>query len=124
MNVISMKTAVLLAIACAIPLMQDTEGKSGDDGLFKAPVRLKAGDKWLGENRLYPSPAVHDLDGDGLPDIVVGDLRGIVTVATRSPVGEKAIGSGRMTDREAEDLQKRYRTALNGYTYLVREDNL
>ena len=75
-------------------MVQDTEGKSGDDGLFKAPVRLKAGDKWLGENRLYPSPVLHDLDGDGLPDVVIGDLFGKVTVATRLPAGEKAIRFG------------------------------
>jgi hypothetical protein len=29
-----------------------------------------------------------------------------------------------MTDSDARDMEKRYRTALNGYTYLVREDDL
>lgn len=52
---------------------------------FAPPVRLKAGDKFLGENRLYPSPVFHDLTGDGLKDIVVGDLRGWLTVAPRLP---------------------------------------
>jgi len=28
-----------------------------------------------------------------------------------------------MVDREARDLQARYRKALTGYTYLVKEDN-
>ncbi len=37
---------------------------------------------------------------------------------------EKAIRQGRMTDREARDMQARYRRALDGYTYLVREDDL
>ncbi|MCP3977825.1 MAG: biosynthetic arginine decarboxylase [bacterium] len=37
---------------------------------------------------------------------------------------ELAIREGRMTEREARTMQSRYRTALNGYTYLVREDDL
>jgi hypothetical protein len=52
---------------------------------FAPPVRLKAGDKFLGEGRLYPSPVFHDMNGDGLPDIVVGDLWGKLTVALRLP---------------------------------------
>jgi hypothetical protein len=50
---------------------------------FAAPVRLKAGDKFLGHGRLYPSPVYHDLNGDGRADIVVGDLPGRLTVAQR-----------------------------------------
>jgi len=50
---------------------------------FAAPVRIEAGTKLLGENRLYPSPVFHDVDRDGLPDLVVGDLRGKITVALR-----------------------------------------
>jgi len=52
---------------------------------FADPVRLKAGDKFLGEGRLYPSPVYHDLNGDGLQDIIVGDLPGHLTVALRQP---------------------------------------
>lgn len=51
---------------------------------FAAPVRLMAGDKFLGHNRLFPSPVFHDLDGNGTPDVVVGDLRGHLTVAVRA----------------------------------------
>ncbi len=51
---------------------------------FAPPVRLKAGDKFLGENRLYPSPVYQDMNGDGQADIVVGDLRGHLTVAHRA----------------------------------------
>ncbi len=50
---------------------------------FAAPVRLEAGGKGLGENRSYPSPVFHDVDRDGLLDLVVGDLRGKITVALR-----------------------------------------
>ncbi len=53
---------------------------------FAAPVRLHAGDKFLGQGRLFPSPVHHDIDGDGIADIVVGDLPGRLTVAR----GEKA----------------------------------
>ena len=50
---------------------------------FAPPVKLRAGAKGLGENRLFPSPVLHDMDGDGLADLVVGDLRGRLTVALR-----------------------------------------
>ncbi len=50
---------------------------------FAPPVRLEAGGKLLGAERLYPSPVYHDVNGDGLADIVVGDLRGHLTVALR-----------------------------------------
>ena len=51
---------------------------------FAAPVRLKAGDAFLGGDRLYPSPMAHDVDGDGKLDLVVGDLRGRITIARRT----------------------------------------
>ena len=50
---------------------------------FAPPVKLLAGTKGLGENRMFPSPALHDIDGDGLADLVIGDLRGRLTVALR-----------------------------------------
>ncbi len=52
---------------------------------FAPPVRLKAGDTFLGVDRLFPSPMFHDVNGDGAADIVVGDLRGRLTVALRKP---------------------------------------
>ena len=52
---------------------------------FATPVRIQAGDKHLGEGRLYPSPVFHDVDGDGRLDIVVGDLPGALTYAPRMP---------------------------------------
>jgi hypothetical protein len=50
---------------------------------FAEPVRLKAGDKLLGQDRYFPSPALHDMNGDGIADVVVGDLPGRLTVALR-----------------------------------------
>lgn len=78
-----MRTLPLLALPCAglLPLLTAQQPTPS----FAAPVRLHAGDKLLGENRLYPSPVFHDMNGDGLADIVVGDLRGRITVALRQP---------------------------------------
>jgi hypothetical protein len=50
---------------------------------FAPPVRLMAGEEFLGGDRLFPSPVYHDVNGDGLLDIVVGDLWGRLTVALR-----------------------------------------
>ena len=51
---------------------------------FAPPVRLKAGDAFLGDKRLFPSPVYHDLNGDQRADLVVGDLPGALTVAHRA----------------------------------------
>ena len=73
MKVIAAIAAYLLT---ALPLMAQ------DDVMrFAAPRRLEAGDGFVGAHRLYASPTVHDVDGDGLLDVVVGDLRGAVTIA-------------------------------------------
>ncbi len=57
---------------------------------FASPARIEVAGKWLGEGRLYPSPVLHDVDRDGLADLVIGDLRGHLTVALRRP-GEPAV---------------------------------
>ncbi|MCP3918829.1 MAG: hypothetical protein GY711_25050 [bacterium] len=61
-------------LALAAPA-EDTEVR------FAAPTRIMAGEEYLGEGRLYPSPALHDVNGDEHLDMVVGDLMGRVTVA-------------------------------------------
>ncbi|MHC4409419.1 MAG: hypothetical protein ACYS0E_00160 [Planctomycetota bacterium] len=48
---------------------------------FAEPVRIKAGDAFAGDKRLYPSPVLFDLNGDKKLDLVVADLFGRVTVA-------------------------------------------
>jgi len=56
-----------IALLCA-PLGDATER-------FAAPVQLTTdGEPFTG--MIYPSPAFHDLDGDGVLDLVVGDLFG------------------------------------------------
>ena len=69
---------------------------------FSAPTRLKAGETFLGQKRLFPSPVFHDIDGDGLQDIVVGDWRGRLTVALRKP-GKGPIAFGAETSVMATD---------------------
>jgi hypothetical protein len=62
---------------------------------FAAPVRIEAGAKLLGENRLYPSPMLHDVNGDGLLDVVVGDLRGKITRCVRRATARRAMAANR-----------------------------
>jgi hypothetical protein len=69
----------LAAGALAAPLPAQGEPK------FAPPVRLMAGGKFLGGNRLFPSPVFRDMNGDGRLDIVVGDLFGRITVALQQP---------------------------------------
>ena len=54
---------------------------------FAPPVQIKAGKKLLGKGRMYPSPGFHDINGDGLKDVFIGDLRGHITYALRKQDG-------------------------------------
>jgi hypothetical protein len=73
--------SLAMVVGAALPaLAQDLANPQGA-ARFAPPERMKAGDAWLGAKRLYPSPAVHDVDGDGVFDVVIGDLRGVVTFA-------------------------------------------
>ena len=70
--------------SAALPLLLlATASAMAQSPTFAAPIRLQAGGKFLGEGRLFPSPVYHDLNGDGRADLVVGDLRGHLTVAVR-----------------------------------------
>src|SRR5262245_55591646 len=51
---------------------------------FDAPKMLKTGDTPIGNTlnkreRIYPSPALYDIDADGVKDLVIGDLFGNLT---------------------------------------------
>lgn len=73
-----------LMVACLVFLPALAVAQTDSSGpRFADPVRLKAGDAFLGANRLYPSPALHDVDRDGIPDLLIGDLPGRVTWARR-----------------------------------------
>jgi hypothetical protein len=99
---------LLLTIAGSVVLLS-SQGSADETERtrFAAPERIRAGDTFLGEGRLYPSPVLHDVDGDRLPDLVVGDLFGHVTVARRlaakSPV---AFGAEKpLNDRDGKPLR-------------------
>ena len=61
----------------------------------------QSGGKFLGMNRLFPSPVFRDMNGDGQLDIVVGDLRGRMTVA----LGQGKLQFGAETELKALDGQ-------------------
>lgn len=69
------------ALTIGVPSRNGEPVAHGDPVKLAAPKRLAAGDALLGAGRLYPSPAVRDMNGDGHLDIVIGDLPGRVTVA-------------------------------------------
>jgi hypothetical protein len=50
---------------------------------FAPPVRLLVGGQPMGAERLYPSPVLRDMTGDGRVDVVLGDLWGAITIAPR-----------------------------------------
>jgi len=77
-------TGLLLLLAPYVAAQETEEAAS-----FAAPKRIAAGDAYLGEGRLYPSPAAHDVDGDGQVDLVIGDLGGRVTYALRRLEGDQ-----------------------------------
>jgi arginine decarboxylase len=110
-----------------------------DEPYYLAIFLVGAYQEILGDlhNLFGDTNAVHvTLEDDGTPQfsaIVRGDTLGEAlryvqfdTTALYERLRlscEQAIRQGRMTDREARDMQARYRRALSGYTYLVREDD-
>ncbi len=75
----------------ATSLAAPADAHRPDAGLFEEPVRLTAAGEPLGKKVRYPSPSLADIDGDGVPELVVGDLGGHVRVATRdSEAGDTA----------------------------------
>ncbi len=57
---------------------------------FMAPRLVMVGDKALNTSakQMYPSPAIYDIDRDGKPNLVVGDIRGrLFYYANQNPSG-------------------------------------
>lgn len=72
-----------LLVLTGLPQATDEGGEDG--AAFAEPVRLFAGDAPMGQGRMYPSPALYDLDGDGVDELILGDLFGALTVCRRQP---------------------------------------
>ncbi len=79
-----MLTKLLLAAALAAASPESASPEAAAQ--FEPPVRLMAGDKYVGTTRMYPSPCMFDLDGDKKADLVIGDLFGHLSVY--SPYGD------------------------------------
>ncbi|MEM8885734.1 MAG: VCBS repeat-containing protein [Planctomycetota bacterium] len=80
-------TVVALGVALSAPrsVAEDAESIR-----FAPPQRIQAGSFIAGAGRNFPSPVMHDVDGDKRADIVIGDLDGRVTYARRNKDGSFA----------------------------------
>ena len=93
--------AALLAISLWIAL--PSAAQEDADPLFAAPRLLMAGEKEMGSGSLYPSPVLLDIDGDGAREMVIGGLRGYLSVARRTEAGWGA--EVKLKSRDGEDLK-------------------
>lgn len=87
---LSISLPVVLALA-GVPHPVDNDDEVG--AAFAAPVRLMAGGEPMGNGQYYPSPVLFDLDGDGVAEMIVGDLIGNLMVSKRLPGDDPAAWS-------------------------------
>ncbi len=83
-----MKTVTIALIVCTLTLSsiaQNSQSTKGQD-LFGEPESLHTAGKPF-KGIMYPSPVLQDLDGDGAPELIVGDLPGRMRVAKRAAEG-------------------------------------
>lgn len=74
-------TATALILGSLAGLAGDAEAAR-----FAPPVQLTAG----GKNHtgiLYPSPVMHDVDGDGAHELLIGEIFGTITISDRDAEG-------------------------------------
>ncbi|MHC4921313.1 MAG: hypothetical protein ACYTKC_17195 [Planctomycetota bacterium] len=71
---------------CLLTALPTAAQENADVG-FAAPQLLMVGDQEMGSTSLYPSPVLLDIDGDGVREMVIGGLRGYLSVARRTPDG-------------------------------------
>ena len=78
-----------------------------EQAVFAEPVRIMAGDEFAGEGRYYPSPVLQDVDGDGRAHLVIGDLIGRVTYASRTSDTSKVVFDTEkpLKDRRGEQIR-------------------
>ncbi|MFT5300226.1 MAG: hypothetical protein ACI814_001000, partial [Mariniblastus sp.] len=80
------KTKVVLAGVKSVKPSGPPEFKNE---FFSAPEMLHVGDKPLNQDarQMYPSPAMYDVDGDGVVELVVGDIFGSLNVYENKNAG-------------------------------------
>lgn len=61
--------------------------RATQNAAFDDPELLMAGGQMMGIKRHYPSPVLHDLDGDGVRELIIGDLHGYITRCERNADG-------------------------------------
>ena len=88
----------LLLVSAA--MAESPDPTKSDDSLFSAPIRLKAGEEWIAtESPGYASPCWHDMDGDGLQDLIVGQFSGGKMKVYRN-LGDGALAAGEWLQAE------------------------
>jgi len=97
---------VSLLAACLLP---------GDDSVappkkqwFEPPVRLQADGKVIDHGAAWGhcGPTLHDMDGDGVDDLVVGDFGGKFTVYRNVGTAEKPeFGAGVLLQADRADAK-------------------
>lgn len=102
-----LRVLTLSSLSCALfasPLQDPSQQAEGCE--FAPPVRIKAGADYVGAKRLFPSPVMRDVDGDGRLDIVVGDLFGGVTYARRDASLERIgfAAKQKLKDRDGDAI--------------------
>ncbi|GAB4548968.1 MAG: hypothetical protein Tsb0013_09920 [Phycisphaerales bacterium] len=86
----------------ALVVLTSGAGGAPETVSFEAPVEIKCGDRTFVQT-VYPSPAVFDLDKDGIDELFIGDLFGFIQTAERDGAGwGKAT---KMKDKGGNDLK-------------------
>ncbi|MGE0434982.1 MAG: hypothetical protein AB7S36_22185 [Planctomycetota bacterium] len=90
----ALATVTLTATAYAQPATTDATPPAAAPAApatFAAPVPVTNGDDNFSK-LLYPTPVLQDVDGDGVRELVVGDLRGYLYVCDTPPATATADG--------------------------------
>ena len=72
-----MSKAILIAVIAAVPALAVAATPAANPGLdpeLNPPVRLEAGGKPIDTAIGHAAPCVADFDGDGVPDLLVGQF--------------------------------------------------
>ena len=96
---------LVAALLAAFPALPTPQAPAPAPARFDAPIRLTAEGEPLGKSLLYPSPRLHDIDGDGAAELVVGDLRGRVMVAEKAGDGLATWGALEPFRTDGRDLK-------------------